>query len=595
MMEPHTQAFVMAGDTFLKDRELSSAITCYHKALTYPLEKQIAVKVLNNLGVAYKRQGSFENAIAIFQKGIETDASYPAFYSNLSVVYRLQKRYQEALDILIKTVSLHQQFHDYRTLVEFLGFLKKPQEALSMAYEAQKRFPKEYEAHLVLGNLFASFKAYHQAIEPYLNAISLAPEKTQAYNNLGVAYKELGQNKESLEAYQKVLALNPKDSAVYNNLGNLLRNMGDLKGALEHLKYSIALNPDYADAYSNVGAVYKEAKEYQAAIPYYQKALALKPEHTNANFDMALIELTFGNYESGWKRYEHRLKMSELIAKIHPYKTPMWRGESLLGKTLLLQNEQGYGDNIMFIRYVSFFVAMGAKVIVRTRPELVSLFAFVEGIDAVYSEEEAIPLHDYYLPLLSAPFYFKTTLETIPKAFPYLHVKHQTVTLSLDKQRLNIGLVWSSSRTNKDFNNKYIGLFQYKSLFEIPNTAWYSLQVGEDALEIEKEGLEDKIVDLSPHLIDFAATAQMIQKLDLVITMDTAVAHLCGALHKEAWVLVPKPADWRWMQEGDRTPWYESLILFRQVNKGDWSVPIEAVKTRLKSFSRNDKIGIIGA
>ena len=583
-MDINTHSLILSGDTFFKDSELSPAISCYRKALSYPLEKQMAIKVLNNLGVAYKRQGSFENAIAVFQKGIETDASYGAFYSNLSAVYRLQKRYQEAFDILIKTVNLHHHLHDYIALIEFLKFLKKPQEALRIANDAVKQFPEEYEAYLTLGNLFASFKAYDKTIEPYRKAILLSPERTQAYNNIGVAYKELGYNEESLVAYKKALALNPKDPAAYNNLGNLLRNMGDLKGAVEHLKCSISLNPNYADAYSNIGAVYKEAKEYQAAIPYYQQALILSPEHTNANFDMALMELTFGDYENGWKRYEHRLKMSELIAKIHLYKTPIWRGEALQDKILLLQNEQGFGDNIMFIRYASLFVEMGARVIVRTMPELINLFASVDGVEAVYSEEEAIPVHDYYLPLLSAPFYFKTVLETIPRVFPYLQVKHQPLELSLDQERLKIGLVWSSSRTNKDFNNKYIGLSNFKSLLDIPNIAWYSLQVGEDALEIKKQGLEDNIVDLSSYLIDFSATANIIQELDLVITMDTAVAHLCGALHKEAWVLVPKPADWRWMQDGDKTPWYESLILFRQEEKGDWALPIEAIKKRLKSF-----------
>jgi len=590
-MNANTNALIVSGDIFLKDAELLAAITCYRKALAYPLEKHIAVKVLNNLGVAYKRQGSLDNAIAMFQKGIETEASYTAFYSNLSAVYRLQNRYQEALDILMKSVSLYHHFNDYRMLVEFLTFLKKPQEALSIATEVVTRFPQEYEAHLLLGNLLTTFKVYDKAIEPYRKAIALAPTKTQAYNNIGVVYKELGMNQESLMAYQKALELNPKDSAAYNNLGNLHRNMGDLKGALEHLKYSIELNPDYADAYSNVGAVYKEAKEYESAIPYYQKALSLNPKHTNANFDMALIELTSGNYEKGWKQYEHRLNMSELIAKTHSYKTPIWRGEPLDGKRLLLQNEQGFGDNIMFIRYVPLFVDMGANVMVRTRPELVTLFASVDGIEAVYSEEEAIPLHDYYLPLLSSPFYFKTTLETIPRAFPYLHVKHQPTELSFSQKELNVGLVWSSSRTNKDFTNKYIGLSNYRSLLDIPHIAWYSLQVGEDALDIKKEGLEDKIVDLSSSLIDFAATAEIIQSLDLIITMDTAVAHLCGALHKEAWVLVPKPADWRWMQEGEKTPWYESLVLFRQGLRGDWTMPIKTIKTRLKSLAKKPKVG----
>ena len=580
-MEYTYVALVESGDIFLRDLELENAILCYTKALQFNPKEEVQLRIYNNLGVANKRMGRLQEAIAIFNKGISIAPNHSLFYSNLSSVYRLQNNPIQALGCIQRAIALGGGIKDYIVLIELYKMQQQLQKALEAALEMTIKFPTEYEAHLTLGNFFVSYKAFDKAVQPYLNAIKLAPTSTQAYNNIGVTYKELGDNEKALLAYKKVLQINPKDSAVYNNLGNLLRNMGDMDGAIKSLKQSITLNPSYADAYSNIGAVYKESKQYDEAQMYYQKALALSPEHTNANFDMSLIELTFGEYERGWKKYEHRLKMSELLSKTHVYTKPLWKGEDLTNKTIVLQNEQGFGDNIMFIRFVARFLELGAKVIIRTRLELLELFRSIEGVYSVCSEEEEIPEHDFYLPLLSSALRFKTTLSTIPQSFPYVFVPSLHVNLKLDKKKKNIGIVWSSSSTNKDFKNKYIGLENYKELFELEGIHWYSLQVGEDATQIKTAGLSHKIVDLSSILTDFSFTAKVIEMLDLVITTDTAVAHLCGALNKEAWVIVPRPADWRWMQEGNTTPWYQSLRIFRQKEKGDWYAPLREIKENL--------------
>lgn len=585
-MTDNNMALLESGDIFLKDLELENAIICYTKALQLNPQGEVRLRIYNNLGVAYKRMGKLQQAIAVFNKGISISPNHPLFYSNLSSVYRLQNNPSQALLCVQKAIELGGGIKDYIVLIELYKLQQQFQKALETAIEATLKFPAEYEAHLSLGNFFVLHKAFDKAIQPYLNAINLSPTNTQAYNNIGVVYKELGENEKALLAYKTVLQINPHDSAVYNNLGNLLRNMGDMEGAIKSLKQSITLNPSYADAYSNIGAVYKESKHYEEAQIYYQKALALSPEHTNANFDMSLIELSYGEYERGWKKYEHRLKMGELLSKTHVYTKPLWTGEDLYHKTIILQNEQGFGDNIMFIRFVANFLELGAKVIIRTRLELVELFRSIDGVDRVCSEEEDIPEHDFYLPLLSSALRFKTTLKTIPTSFPYLYTPSLHVALKLDKNKKNIGIVWSSSSTNKDFKNKYIGLENYKELFELEGIDWYSLQVGEDAMQIKTAGLSHKIVDLSSMLSDFSFTAKVIDMLDLVITTDTAVAHLCGALNKEAWVLAPRPADWRWMQEGNTTPWYQSLRIFRQKETGDWRIPISDIKEKLSLLGR---------
>ena len=583
-IENTVYSLIEAGDIFLRELDFKTAITCYAKALDYPLDANALRRVYTNLGVAYKREGLLEKAVAILERGIALDNSYTPFYSNLSSVLRLQKQYAKSAQMLWKTISMTHKLHDYITLVELLKLLKKPEEALGVANEIVKKFPNEYEAYLNLGNLFASWRLFQKAVEPYRRAIVLAPDKTQAYNNLGVVYKELGRNEEALFAYQKVLELNPNDSAALNNLGNLRRNMGDTTGAIADLKRSITLNPNYADAYSNLGAIYKENKEFDRAMFYYQKALALNPEHTNAQFDIALMELSKGHYESGWSGYEYRLKMNELLAKTDVYTSPLWRGESLQNKTIILQTEQGFGDTIMFIRYAPYFRELGAKIIVRTRLELVALFRSIQEVDEIICEEDPLPEHDFYLPLLSCPQRFKTVLQTIPRKFPYLGSPKNG--LSLERKSLHVGITWSGSPTNRGHKDRYVGLKILSQLFDIDHISWYSLQIGADSHEIQSFNLHDTIIDKTELLTDFAQTAAFIEALDLVISVDTSVAHLSGALNKKTFVLLSKPAEWRWMQEGETTPWYESLLLFRQEIRGDWQKPILQIKEKLRELTK---------
>ena len=583
-IENTVYSLIEAGDIFLRELDFKMAINCYAKALDYPLDANALRRVYTNLGVAYKREGLLEKAVAILERGIALDSSYTPFYSNLSSVLRLQKQYAKSAQMLWKTISMTHKLHDYITLVELLKLLKKPEEALGVANEIVKKFPNEYEAYLNLGNLFASWRLFQKAVEPYRRAIVLAPNKTQAYNNLGVVYKELGRNEEALFAYQKVLELNPNDSAALNNLGNLRRNMGDTTGAIAALKRSITLNPNYADAYSNLGALYKENKEFDRAMFYYQKALALNPEHTNAQFDIALMELSKGHYESGWSGYEYRLKMNELLAKTDVYTSPLWQGESLQNKTIILQTEQGFGDTIMFIRYAPYFKELGAKIIVRTRLELMALFRSIQEVDEIICEEDPLPEHDFYLPLLSCPQRFKTVLQTIPRKFPYLGSPKNG--LSFERKSLHVGITWSGSPTNRGHKDRYVGLKILSQLFDIDHISWYSLQIGADSHEIQSFNLHDTIIDKTELLTDFAQTAAFIEALDLVISVDTSVAHLSGALNKKTFVLLSKPAEWRWMQEGETTPWYESLLLFRQEIRGDWQKPILQIKEKLRELTK---------
>lgn len=585
-METKYSYLIHAGDIFLADLQAKEASMCYLKALSFNPSGLLLVRIYNNLAIAYKRMGRLEDAEVILKKGISIDPNHSSFYSNLASLYKIKNKHPEVITSLEKAIFLGSGMGDYLTLSELYKQGKNYKKALDIALLTVQKFPNEYEAHLHLGNIFAFLKSFDNARNPYLRAIELSPKKSQAYNNIGVAYKELGENEKALSAYQKVLQLNPNDSAVHNNLGNLMRNLNDIQSAIYHLERSIELSPSYADAYSNLGAVYKESKNFEMAVEYYHKALKINPLHTNANFDLSLIELSNGDYEQGWNRYEHRLKMAELLAKTQVYQKPLWQGESLNGKTIIVQNEQGFGDNIMFVRYASQLADLGANVIIRTRSQLVELFKSVKGVFDVISEDDELPKYDFYLPLLSCPQRFKTTLLSIPNQFPYLSTSENTPIL-LDKKKLNVGISWSGSHTNKGHKDRYIGLEAFRELFNIKGIVWYSLQVGDDSDQIVKLELENKVIDKTKLLTDFSKTAAFVNELDFVITGDTSIAHLCGALKKETFVLLSQPAEWRWLQNGTSSPWYDkSLRIVRQKFRGDWRTPIMLIQEELKKYSK---------
>jgi tetratricopeptide (TPR) repeat protein len=543
------------------------------------------VNALNNLAIAHKRLGRVELAKKVFAHILSLDASHTSAWTNLASIFHFEKNYSQAQVCFEKSIALDpNNFRNYVALAECLKSQNEFQKALQVHLICVQKFGGEYDAHLLLGNFFANLKHYDKAVQAYLNAIKIDNKRTQAYNNIGVAYKELGRNDEALKSYEAVLLIRPNDAATHNNLGNLLRTMGDIETALTHLKLAIELNPSYADAYSNIGAIYKEAKDNETAKTYYEKAIELNPEHTNANFDLGLLALVDLDYEKGWKLYEHRLKMQELIAKTHVYKVPIWNGEPLDGKIIILQNEQGFGDNIMFIRYVPYFVALGATVVIRSRADLVALFLGIEGVSQVISEDEPLVQCDYYLPLLSCAERFRTLPQSIPNQFPYIFLPDEPIDFTLDMTSLNVGLIWSCSRTHKDFVNRYVGLESYRPLLDIEGINWYSLQLGDDAQQIVELDLAERIHDCSGQLTDFAKTAALISKLDLVITTDSSVFHLCGAMDKAVWVMTPKFAEWRMMQTGENTPWYRSARLFRQTERSKWGDVVERIKNELVSL-----------
>jgi Flp pilus assembly protein TadD len=433
----------------------------------------------------------------------------------------------------------------------------------------------------VAGSCAYALGRYGEAEHHWRSALSMQSDYIDAYNDLGILFKRLQRFDESESMYIHAISLAPCDAKLYNNLANLFRETRCFEKAEDGYKKALQLHPQYAESYRNLGMMYKELHRYEEAETAYKEALKITPDsvHSQANLGYLLLEL--GRYKEGWPLYETRYD-----PRINPsfpmYEFPFaqWRGEPLAGKTILLVSEQGFGDDIQFVRFAALLKECGARITLMCKQPLRRLFSSLTEIDHLIDATETPQKHDFWSFLLSVPLYLGTTLETIPAQLPYLRIRPEwsTENLILPRGGFKVGLVWKGSLEHgNDINRSLSDLSVLEPLWSVPHVTFVSLQ---------KEVLIDnqtKQPIIERELNDFADTAVLISQLDLVICVDTSVAHLCGALAKTCWVLLPFiGCDWRWMQGRDDSPWYPDVIrLFRQTNPNHWEDTIAKMVTEL--------------
>lgn len=348
---------------------------------------------------------------------------------------------------------------------------------------------------------------------------------------------------------------------------------------------ALALQPQHVGALTNLGRAFQKQAQPQEAIVCFERALALKPDLPEAHWGLATQRLLLGDFARGWEEYEHRWALPENQGLRREFAAPRWDGDDIAGRTILLHVEQGIGDTLQFVRYAPLLARRGARVIVLCQPPLKRLLMEMDDISVV-ADGEPLPGFDLHLPLMSLPRLFGTTLATIPADVPYLRTDPVDVRAWNGrlggKDQFKIGLVWAGNRRHLNDRNRSCTLEALAPLAAVPGIRLYNLQKGEAATEIRNAPTNMDFVDLNGELVDFADTAAVITCLDLVITVDTAVAHLAGALARPAWLLLPFAPDWRWMLAREDSPWYPSLRLFRQNQAGDWGGVLTAVINALR-------------
>jgi tetratricopeptide (TPR) repeat protein len=480
-----------------------------------------------------------------------------------------------------------------------LGLIKaseqRYEEAAQFLSKAARINPNDASIQYNLAKSLADGGYHEQSLPHHKKAAALAPNNPSVWLNFGKSSSNLKHHVEALDYYSNALRLQPDLVEGWFNIGSTLHELKRYEEALRHFEQALNLNSNYLEALINKAFTLHELKQFNEAISTYDKVIDLDPGNILANWNKSLTLLHLGDYENGWPLYEWRWKTELQKYSYRKYSTPLWLGkESLKGKTILVWSEQGLGDTIQFCRYIKIIANLGAKVLFEVQEPLVSALFKLEGTHQVLKLGDEHPEFDFHIPLLSIPFALKTTVRTIPKSTAYISPLPEKInywkTKLIDKAKIKVGLVWSGghrSDTSEPSNysdRKNIPLKMFSALKEL-NLEFHSLQKGANAelqlAQLESESwLGPKIISHTHELNDFSDTAALIENLDVVISVDTAVAHLAGAMGKPVWVLTNYVVDWRW-SDGQRESWYPTARVFSQPLDGDWVSVLDRIRLAL--------------
>jgi tetratricopeptide (TPR) repeat protein len=477
--------------------------------------------------------------------------------------------------------------HDHPDAVHLLGFLRHQQgrdgEALALIDAALERRPDWVEALSNRGTILAKLKRPEESLASYDRAIAVNPDQAELYYGRGNALRNLGRNDEAVASYDRALALKPDYAQAHHNRGNALRDLNRYAEALASCDRALAADPVYAGAWNARGVCLQHLGRHDEAIASFDKALAIAPQFAEAHHNRGLAYLRNGDFAAGWPEAEWRWETAQLRKENFPF--PAWRGrEPLAGKKILLHAEQGgLGDTIMFVRYVPRVVAMGARVALALPSPLIPLFSGMDGVERVLAPGESMPPPDLHCALMSLPLAFNTSLATIPAEVPYVAPASDLVakwSRVLGSDRLRVGLVWSGNPGHLNDRNRSIPLEKFAPIIGQSAIDFIALQP--DVRPHDPEVLR-RHPEIRHFGQDFANGAAIISLVDLVISVDTAWAHLAGAMAKPVWIPLPAFPDWRWLLEREDSPWYPTARLFRQTTPGRWDDVIARIAQDLEA------------
>ncbi len=585
-----------------------------------------------DLGVALEAVGRGQEALECFERAIALDQNLAAAHHNRAMLLAGLARHQDALQSFDRALALQPHSAALNanrgSTLQELGRLSESERSYSLAlaiepgdlvtlqkralvryllrryvealqdFDALGTHGKDIAPVLIArGATLVALGRFEEALAPLERAVQLLPGDADAYVQRGLALLNLDRHAEALENFDRALALRPDASEVLNNRGIALTAAGRVSEALESFIRASVLSGMSADNQTNMGIVLKILGRHREAAASFGRALTLAPDDPSAKFALAFLHLTLGEFALGWPLYEARFDVPALNNPARHFGAPRWNGtQSLAGKTILIHAEQGLGDVLQFCRYLLLLAAQGVSVVFEVMPSLKALLRSLPATIQLVGRGEPLPPVDYYCPLLSLPLAFKTRLDTIPVQVPYLRAEPQRTARWRQRLQalpgLRVGIAWQGNLAVERLiwaRGRSIPLAALEPLARLPDVRLVSLQKGPALEQLHEVGFADRIVDLSADLDcgpdAFVDTAAVMATLDLVISSDTSVAHLAGALGRPVWTALAASPEWRWGLERRDSPWYPTMRLFRQTTDGDWNTVVAAIAEALQNFS----------
>ena len=539
--------------------------------------------------------GNLAEALACYRKAIRLQPDLYEAYYNAGLIYQSMNRTAQSSTCYRKALELNP---DLPQAHNNLGRLHldagRTDAAASCFLEAIRRQPDFAEAHFNLGEVLRGLRRPQEAIPAFQTALRLKPSLVGAWNNLGNLLRDGGDLSGAAECFREVVRLRPDMHEGHYNLGSTLKDTGDPQSAVTHLETARRLNPRHAESWNNLGLAHKIQGDWDEALSCFAESIRLKPDLAAAYWNRSFVHLLHGRFREGWQDYEWRFRLPTW-RRIYPYppRRPRWDGTADPNLTVLVHDEQGLGDTLQFVRYLPEVRRRCGRVILETRRELIPLLKDSAGVDAIVArpEDERTPgvTADLHVPLMSLPLIFGTTGDTVPAEIPYIRpdaLKSSAWGARIDGPGLKVGLVWAGRPEHQNDHNRSCRLDTFLPLSRVPGVRLYSLQKGPAESQIADSALRDAIVHLGPELLDFSDTAAALSHLDLLVSVDTSVAHLAGAMARPVWVLLPPIPDWRWMLDREDSPWYPTVRLFRRAADQGWDAVMARVALQLREVGR---------
>ena len=580
----HSDALHLLGVISAQEGKIDNALSLLGKALKIKGDHPFYLSDYANI---LMKKGNLIEAVVFYQKAIELMPEYAEAYNNKGLALTELERPEDAIHCYNKAITLNPKFYQaYSNRGAALRKLGKLDESIA-DYDFAISIAQDYfNAHFNKGNALKDKMDYNSALQSYKVAIKIQPNNADVYFNCAKVYRDINNFENSIEMYEMAISKNPSYLEAYINIGQLFADLGKHEESICYYNKAIALKKTSAEAYYNRGNSFRSLKNLNQAIDSYDKAIKYKKDYADAYYNKALSLLLSGNLKDGFRYYEYRNSLDDLNK--NEFSTLPWLGDQeIIGKTLFVYHEQGLGDTIQFCRYLFLLKSSGANILFAPQMALSKLMASLDVPMKLVNIKDESLIFDYHCPLMSLPYVFNTTLENIPNNTPYLAAASSNIdkwSKIIGTKGFKIGVCWQASNTEYGKDRSF-SLSYLKQLSIIPHVRIISLQKEETSLDDDKVASEINLEKLGNDLDAgpdaFIDTSAIMKCCDLIITADTAIAHLAGALGVPVWVALNYLPDWRYMLERNDSPWYPTMKLFRQRQAGNWTQVFSEVEKEL--------------